>query len=134
MPSLSPEHFLFSKVSAQGRDLAPIFGDVSQSERLSETKPLLAKSKEIFQRTIDARSFLFHSLSMTLQRGNALCVMGTVAHHRKLEEIYDLGTKTFTENWDSKRICWNSLGLFRDYSLNHIFFRNKTFLFFKIEN
>ena len=29
-------------------------------------------------------------------------------------------------------ICWNSLGLFRDYSLNHIFFRNKTFLFFNI--
>ena len=24
--------------------------------------------------------------------GNALCVMGTVAHHRKLEEIYNLGT------------------------------------------
>ena len=30
-------------------------------------------------------------------------------------------------------ICWNSLGLFRDYGLNHIFFRNKTFLCFKIE-
>ena len=31
-------------------------------------------------------------------------------------------------------ICWNSLGLFREYGLNHIFFRNKTFLFFKIES
>ena len=31
-------------------------------------------------------------------------------------------------------ICWNSLGLFRDYGLNYIFFRNKTFLFFKIES
>ena len=31
-------------------------------------------------------------------------------------------------------ICWNFPGLFRDYGLNHIFFRNKTFLFFKIEN
>ena len=31
-------------------------------------------------------------------------------------------------------ICWNSLGLFRDYGLNHILFRNKTFLFFKIES
>ena len=31
-------------------------------------------------------------------------------------------------------ICWNSLGLLRDYSLNYIyFFKNKTFLFFKIE-
>ena len=38
------------------------------------------------------RSFLFQSLSMNLQRGNALYVMGTVAHHRKLEEIYHLGT------------------------------------------
>ena len=27
-----------------------------------------------------------------LQRENALSVMGTVAHHRKLEEIYNLGT------------------------------------------
>ena len=27
-----------------------------------------------------------------------------------------------------------SVGLFRDYGLNHIFFRNKTFLFFKIES
>ena len=39
-----------------------------------------------------AKSFLFQSLSMNLQRGNALCVMGTVSHHRKLEEIYNLGT------------------------------------------
>ena len=29
-------------------------------------------------------------------------------------------------------IFWNCLGLFRDYSLDHNFFRNKTFLFFKI--
>ena len=39
-----------------------------------------------------AKSFLFQSLRMNLQRGNALCLMGTVAHHRKLEEIYNLGT------------------------------------------
>ena len=39
-----------------------------------------------------AKSFLFQSLSMNLQRGNALCVMETVTHHRKLEEIYNLGT------------------------------------------
>ena len=31
-------------------------------------------------------------------------------------------------------ICWNSLGLFTDYDLNHSFHRNKTFLFFKIES
>ena len=39
-----------------------------------------------------AKSFLFQSMSMNLQRRNALCMMGTVAHHRKLEEIYNLGT------------------------------------------
>ena len=33
-----------------------------------------------------AKSFLFQSLSMNLQRGNAL------SHHRKLEEIYNLET------------------------------------------
>ena len=27
-----------------------------------------------------------------LENFHALCVMGTVAHHRKLEEIYNLGT------------------------------------------
>ena len=37
-------------------------------------------------------------------------------------------TKTFPENWDSKAPSAGSLGLFRDYSLNYIFFRNKTFL------
>ena len=31
-------------------------------------------------------------------------------------------------------ICWNYLGIFRDYGLNYIFFRNKTFLFYKIES
>ena len=31
-------------------------------------------------------------------------------------------------------ICWNSLGLSRDYGLNYIFFGNKTVLFFKIES
>ena len=45
-----------------------------------------------------AKSFLFQSLSMNLQRGNALCVMGTVAHHRKLEEIYNLGTISTQED------------------------------------
>ena len=39
-----------------------------------------------------AKSFLFQSLSMNLQRENAVRVMGTVAHHRKLEEIYNLET------------------------------------------
>ena len=41
-------------------------------------------------------------------------------------------TKTVAENWDA--ICWNYLSLFREYGLDYIFFRNKTFLFFKIES
>ena len=32
-------------------------------------------------------------------RGNALCVIGTVAHHCKLEEIYNLGTIPTQEDW-----------------------------------
>ena len=36
---------------------------------------------------------------MNLQRGNALCVMGTVSHHRKLEEIYNLGTISTQEKY-----------------------------------
>ena len=39
-----------------------------------------------------AKSFVFQSMSMYLQRGNVLRVMGIVVHHRKLEEIYNLGT------------------------------------------
>ena len=31
-------------------------------------------------------------------------------------------------------IFWNHLGIFRNYDLNYILFRNKTFLFFKIES
>ena len=30
-------------------------------------------------------------------------------------------------------LCWNYLGLFRDYGLDHIFFRYKTFSFFRIK-
>jgi hypothetical protein len=36
--------------------------------------------------------------------------------------------KTFPENWGSKA---PSVGLFRDYGLNYIFFRNKTFFVFQ---
>ena len=39
-----------------------------------------------------ATSFLLQSLSMNLQRGNTLCEMGTVAHHSKLIDIYNLET------------------------------------------
>ena len=54
--------------------------------------------------------------------------------------IYELcrakrgNSKTSLKIGAANAICWNSLGLFRDYGLNYIFFRNKTFLFFKIES
>ena len=38
------------------------------------------------------KTYFNTEISQLKQRGNALCVMGTVAHHRKLEEIYNLGT------------------------------------------
>ena len=37
-----------------------------------------------------ATSYLLQSLSMTIQRGNAASIMGTVGPTRKLDEIYDL--------------------------------------------
>ena len=45
-----------------------------------------------------AKSFLFQSLSMNQQSGNTLSVTGTVDHHRKLEDIYNLGTILIQEN------------------------------------
>ena len=47
------------------------------------------------------KSFLSQGLSMNLQRENALCVMRTIAHHRKLEEIYNLH---FRNNFDTRRV------------------------------
>ena len=35
-------------------------------------------------------SYLFQSISIAIQRGNAASVMGTVYNDRKLEEIYNL--------------------------------------------
>ena len=50
--------------------------------------------------------------------------------------IYIEGKKSkITQNLGTANaICWNSIGVFNDYGLNHIFFRDKTFLFFKIES
>ena len=39
-----------------------------------------------------ATSYLIQSLSMTVQRGNAASILGTVGETNKLEEIYDLVT------------------------------------------
>ena len=45
-----------------------------------------------------ATSYLIQSLSMTVQRGNAASIMGTVGESRKLEEIYDFVTQLRTED------------------------------------
>jgi hypothetical protein len=42
--NLSPDHYLPKRENAQGRDLASIFGDVSQSEKLSAIKAPLERS------------------------------------------------------------------------------------------
>ena len=44
----------------------------------------------ISDRTGDKRStsYLFQSLSMAVQRGNAASVMGTIPPHKKLDELY----------------------------------------------
>ena len=39
-----------------------------------------------------AISYLIQSLSMTVQRGNASSILGTVGETKKLDEIYDLVT------------------------------------------
>ena len=44
-----------------------------------------------------------------------------------------LASKPSLEIGTANAICCNSLGLFKDYGLNYILFRNKPFLFFKIE-
>ena len=49
-----------------------------------------------------------------------------------LTSVYFL-SKPLMKIGTANPICWNYLGLFRDTSLDHIFFSNKTFLFFKIE-
>jgi hypothetical protein len=41
VPNYNPEDYPQKKEDAQDRDLAPIFGDLSQSEKLSGIKPPL---------------------------------------------------------------------------------------------
>ena len=82
-----------SKKSLRLWDLSEIISDYKITPRPRQ-KFLKDLGSRVSEATGEkrAKSFLFQSLSMNLQRGNALCVMGTVAHHRKLEEIYNLGT------------------------------------------
>ena len=66
--------------------------------------------------------------SLKLQKWNC-----SPSNAQKLE-IRGLSQNLYWKSGQQSAIFWNSLGLFRDYGLNHIFFRNKTFLFFKIKS
>ena len=52
----------------------------------------------------------------------------------KIKPIFCGTDKTFPENWNSKAPSVGTLLAYLDYGLNHISFRNKTFLLFKIES
>ena len=45
-----------------------------------------------------AKSYMIQRLSMTVQRGNAASILGTVRETQKLEEIHDLVTHLRTDN------------------------------------
>jgi hypothetical protein len=55
--------------------------------------------------------------------------------YTKLEKISEILLLSLGLSYMKIPLCyWNSLGLCRDYRLNHIFFRNNTFLFVMIES
>ena len=48
--------------------------------------------------------------------------------------LFFVTVRTQNRHWKLSHrsaICWNYLGLFRDYGLDHIFLRNKTFIVFQ---
>ena len=51
-----------------------------------------------------------------------------------LSRYLSSGTRPSLNIGTANIICWNSVGLFRDYGLNYIFLGIKLFLFFKIES
>ena len=50
--------------------------------------------KKVMEETGEKRSafFLFQSISIAIQRGNASCVLGTVPHSEGLEEIFEFAS------------------------------------------
>ena len=66
-------------------------------ETLGSYAPMAMKFiKDIGGRIVDATgekrstAYLFQSISMALQRGNAACVVGTLPSMKSLDEIYNL--------------------------------------------
>ena len=78
------DNYLFTPIAME------TFGSFGQ-ESLKFIKDL---GKRIQENTGDkhAISYLIQSLSMTVQRGNAASILGTVGETKKLEEIYDIIT------------------------------------------
>ena len=62
--------------------------------------PFKEIGKKIQENTGEKRAteYLIQSLSMTLQRGNAASILGTVGPTSKLDEIYDLVTPLKTKD------------------------------------
>ena len=61
----------------------------------SESHKLVKEiGKKVMEETGEKPSsfYLFQSISMAIQRGNASCVLGTIPHTEGLEEIFDLVT------------------------------------------
>ena len=50
--------------------------------------------KKVIEETGEKRStfFLFQSISIAIQRGNASCILGTVPHSEGLDEIFEFVT------------------------------------------
>ena len=49
--------------------------------------------------------FLFQSISMAIQRGNASCILGTVPHSEGLEEIFEFVRIVFKFFFSFSRLC-----------------------------
>ena len=86
--------------------------------------------------------YLFHSVTKLLLNNHAFrSVNATFFKNKIAKSIYPDSnlinvclTQNLPENWVRKRHLLDSLALFRENGLNYIFFRNKTFLFFKIQS
>ena len=52
--------------------------------------------KKVIEETGEKRStfFLFQSISIAIQRGNASCILGTVPHSEGLDEIFEFVSTT----------------------------------------
>ena len=103
-------------------------------------KESIACNKEKIVKSLPTRLFLYFWLKLhsLFSRKNQSCIVEDVTN------IYSrygcvswfsgyITPKPSLKSGTANAICWNSLGIFRDYEPKSYFFRNKTILFFKIE-